>query len=134
MPVKFGAPPVLGIQVLVFLVQYFVLLSQLNCIHPLSVYLNLSYTSFHPFSYQSVFSSIYLPTHPATPPSTHTVIPSSIHLIVIDSPAHKYIGWPSLALDIENTNLALWPFSHEFLQTTILLQGICHLLGSYRPN
>lgn len=34
----------------------------------------------------------------------------------------------------EDINLALLHFSHELLQTLVLLQGICHPLGSHGPN
>ena len=34
----------------------------------------------------------------------------------------------------EDTNLALLHFSHELLQTPVLFQGICHLLGSRGPD
>lgn len=34
----------------------------------------------------------------------------------------------------KGTSLALLHFSHELLQTPVLLQGICHLLGSHWPD
>lgn len=37
-------------------------------------------------------------------------------------------------LGIEDTNLALLHVSHELLQTPVLLQGFCHLLGSPGPD
>ena len=36
--------------------------------------------------------------------------------------------------DMKGTSLALLHFSHELLQTPVLLQGICHLLGSHWPD
>lgn len=41
---------------------------------------------------------------------------------------------PGIVEVIEDMNLALLHFSHELLQTPVLLQGICHLLGSHWPN
>lgn len=39
-----------------------------------------------------------------------------------------------IVLVTEDTSLALLHFSHELLQTPVLLQSICHPLGSHRPN
>lgn len=39
-----------------------------------------------------------------------------------------------IVLDTKDTNLGFLHFSHELLQTPVLLQGICHVLGSHGPD
>lgn len=69
--------------------------------------------------------------HQSLPPSSpRSLLPS----LSLSSYVHKWYDGLDIVLDTENTKLALLRFSHELLQTPVLLQSFYHLLGSHWPN
>lgn len=84
-----------------------------------------SYSSpIHSSAYPLSYPSVHLSTHPLIYQSVHPAIPMLTNICNV-------LG---IVLVTENISLALLHFSHELLQTSVLLQGICHLLGSHRPD
>ena len=110
-----------------------------------------SWESGSPFSWSRALESkaSYLaPTHSFIHQLTHSLIHSSIHALThpLICPLIHPSTHPSnplftnicdglgIVAGMEDTSLALLHFSHELLQTPVLLQGICHLLGSHWPD